>query len=195
MAKPTEEITKNPMPNFIFLLRVDAMYDLPCTRISGITQEKEYENIMEGGVNDYVQLREKPVSKPNILKIERYIGENHFDPLPVGYRCPMPLVLYVGRYVHDFDRAVMTFTFSGPVVISRKYGELDAEKGGLMSVATEIAYQQVTVENAEVGEIRIPWEFDRTGWRFQGKGKRYATYDKQEIRKADMELMGLIRRK
>ena len=42
------------MPNYIFLLRVDALYDLPCTRVSGIVQEKEYENIMEGGVNGYV---------------------------------------------------------------------------------------------------------------------------------------------
>lgn len=186
---------KNPIPNFIFLLRVDAMYDLPCTKVSGIAQEKEYENIMEGGVNDYVQLREKPVSKPNTLQIERYIGEKHFDPLPVGYRCPMPLVLYVARYVHDFDRAVMTFTFSGPVVTSKKYGELDAEKGGLMSVTTEIAYQQVTVENAKAEEIRTPWAFDRSGRKFQGEGKRYAVYDKQEIRKADMERQGLLRRK
>jgi hypothetical protein len=148
IPQPIEEFVKNPMPNYIFLLRVDALYDLPCTKVSGITQEKEYENIMEGGVNDYVQLREKPVSKPNTLQIERYIGENYFDPLPVGYQCTMPLVLYVGRYVRDFNRAVITFTFSGATVISKKYGELDAEKGGLMSVTTEIAYQQVTVENA-----------------------------------------------
>lgn len=112
---------------------------------------------MEGGVNDYVQLREKPVSKPNTLQIERYIGENYFDPLPVGYQCAMPLVLYVGRYVRDFNHAVMTFTFSGATVISKKFGELDAEKGGLMSVTTEIAYQQVTVENANASEIREQW--------------------------------------
>ena len=154
---PTEEFVNNPMTNYIFLLRVDALYDVPCTKVSGITQEKEYENIMEGGVNDYVQLREKAVSKPNTLQIERYIGENYFDPLPVGYQCAMPLVLYVGRYVHDFNRAVMTFTFSGATVISKKFGELDAEKGGLMSVTTEIAYQQVTVENANASEIREQW--------------------------------------
>lgn len=141
-------MVKNLMPNYIFLLRVDAMYDLPCTKISGIAQEKEYENIMEGGVNDYVWLREKPASKPNTLQIERYIGENHFDPLPVGYQPQMPLVLYVSRYVNDFNRGTMTFTFKGVTVVSKKYGELDAEKSGLMSVTTEIAYQQVTVENA-----------------------------------------------
>lgn len=195
MANPAEELVNNPMPNYIFLLRVDAVYDLPCTKVSGIAQEKEYENIMEGGVNDYVQLREKPASKPSILQVERYIGEQHFDPLPVGYQCQMPLVLYVGRYVHDFNHAVMTFTFSGAVVTSKKYGELDAEKGGLMSVTTEIAYQQVTVENANAGEIRTPWEFDSTGMRFQGKGKRYAVYDHQELRKAEMERIGLTRRK
>ena len=51
----------------------------------------------------------------------------------------------------------MTFTFSGVTVISKKFGELDAEKGGLMSVTTEIAYQQVTVENANASEIREQW--------------------------------------
>ncbi len=147
IAQPTEEIVKNPMPNYIFLLRVDALYDLPCTRVSGIVQEKEYENIMEGGVNGYVQLREKPVSKPNILQVERYIGENHFDPLPVGYQSTMPLELYVSRYVREFNRAMMVFKFSGVTVVSKKYGELDAEKGGLLSVTTEIAHQQVSIED------------------------------------------------
>lgn len=146
-----DTIVQNPMPGYIFLLRVDAMYDLPCTKISGITQEKEYENIMEGGVNDYVQLREKPASKPNTLQIERYIGENHFDPLPVGYKPQMPLVLYVSRRLNDFNRATMTFTFDGVTVLSKKYGELDAEKSGLISVTTEIAYQQVKVEHAGGG--------------------------------------------
>lgn len=182
------------MPNYIFLLRVDALYDLPCTKVSGIVQEKEYENIMEGGVNDYVQLREKPVSKPNILQVERYIGEDHFDPLPVGYQGTVPLVLYVSRYVHDFNRATMTFSFSGVTVTSKKYGELDAEKGGLMSVTTEIAYQQVSVENAAASEIRTQWAFDRAGWNYQGKGKRYASYDRQELRKAEMEMLGMVRR-
>lgn len=28
---PTEEFVNNPMPNYIFLLRVDALYDVPCT--------------------------------------------------------------------------------------------------------------------------------------------------------------------
>ena len=120
MGKIQTDSVKNPLINNIFLLRVDAIYDLACTKVSGITQEREYENIVEGGVNDYVHLREKPVSKPQILQIERYIGEKYFDPLPVGHRCTIPLVLYVSRYLNDFDNATMTFTFSGGVVTSKK---------------------------------------------------------------------------
>lgn len=59
----------------------------------------------------------------------------------------MPLELYVSRYVREFNRAMMVFKFSGVTVVSKKYGELDAEKGGLLSVTTEIAYQQVSIED------------------------------------------------
>ena len=176
----------NPLINNIFLLRVDAIYDLACTKVSGIVQEKEYEHIMEGGVNDYVQLREKPVSKPQILQIERYIGEKYLDPLPVGRRCLIPLVLYVSRYLNDFDNATMTFTFSGGTVISKKYGELDAEKSGLMTETTQIAYQKVSVTSIINEELEPSWSFDNTGRRYQGLGERHASYDKNELRKKDM---------
>lgn len=46
MGKIRSDSLSNPIANSIFLLRVDALYDLACTRVSGITQEKEYENIM-----------------------------------------------------------------------------------------------------------------------------------------------------
>lgn len=175
------------LTNNIFLLRVDALYDLACTRISGIAQEKEYEHITEGGVNGYVQLREKPASKPNVLQVERYVSERFFDPLPPGYRCAVPLVLYVGQYLDDFVHPPVTFTFYGATVMSRKYGELDAEKSGLMTVTTEIAYQEVAVEHASEDLTRPAWRFDKTGKRYQGIGKRYASYDRQELRKKEME--------
>lgn len=179
----------NPLINNIFLLRVDAVYDLACTKVSGIVQEKEYENIVEGGVNDYVQLREKPASKPNILQVERYIGEKYLDPLPVGKRCEIPLVLYVDRHLDQFVDAPMTFTFSGCTVLSKKYGDLDAEHSGLMTETIQIAYQQVTVVKKE-NEIIVPlWGFDRSGKKYQGIGQRHAAYDKNEIRKKRMEEM------
>lgn len=150
-----KDSVKNPLPGYIFLLRVDAVYDLACTKVSGIVQEKEYENIVEGGVNDYVQLREKPSSKPNILQVERYIGERYLDPLPVGKRCEIPLVLYVDRHLDFFVNAPMIFTFSGCTVMSKKYGDLDAEHSGLMTETIQIAYQQVAVEK-RANEIVMP---------------------------------------
>ncbi len=181
------ESAQNPLMSNIFLLRVDAIYDLACTKVSGITQEKEYENIMEGGVNDYVQLREKPATKPNILQIERYIGEKYFDPLPVGRKCLIPLVLYVSRYLNDFDNATMSFSFSGGIVISKKFGELDAQRSGLLIETIQIAYQKVSITSVINEDLTPSWSFDETGKKYQGLGKRHAIYDKNELRKKEME--------
>ena len=189
MNEIRKDSVKNPLPGNIFLLRVDAIYDLACTKVSGIAQEKEYENIIEGGVNDYVQLREKPSSKPNILQVERYIGEKYLDPLPVGKQCAMPLVLYVDRYLDSFKDSPMIFTFSGCTVLNKKYGELNAEHSGLMTETIQIAYQQVTVEKKEVEVVTPLWKFDQSGKKYQGTGERHAAYNKDEIRKRDMEKM------
>ncbi len=189
MNKIKRDLVKNPLGNNIFLLRVDAVYDLACTKVSGIVQEREYENIVEGGVNDYVQLREKPSSKPNVLQIERYIGEKYLDPLPVGKQCTIPLVLYVDRHLDMFVNAPMIFTFSGCTVLSKKYGDLDAEHSGLMTETIQIAYQQVSVEK-KANETVLPlWGIDRFGKKYQGTGMRRAAYDKNEVRKKDMEQM------
>lgn len=185
-----KEFARNPLINNIFLLRVDAVYDLACTRVSGIVQEKEYENIAEGGVNDYVQLREKPSSKPNILQIERYIGERYLDPLPLGKRCEIPLVLYVDRHLDLFVNAPMIFTFSGCTVLSKKYGDLDAERSGLMTETIQIAYQQVAVEKTPTEIVMPLWGFDRSGKKYQGMGIRRAKYDRNEVRRKEMEEMG-----
>ena len=187
MNKIKKDLVKNPLLNNIFLLRVDAVYDLACTKVSGIAQEREYENIVEGGVNDYVQLREKPSSKPNILQVERYIGETYLDPLPVAKRCVIPLVLYVDRHPDLFTNAPMIFTFSGCTVLSKKYGDLDAEHSGLMTETIQIAYQQVSVEKKAGETIKAAWGFDQSGRRYQGTGKRHAAYDKHEVRKKNME--------
>lgn len=189
MTKIKKDSVKNPLISNIFLLRVDAVYDLACTKVSGIVQEKEYENIVEGGVNDYVQLREKPSSKPNILQVERYIGEKYLDPLPVGKRCEIPLVLYVARHLKAFTDAPMTFTFSGCTVLSKKYGDLDAEHSGLLKETIQIAYQKVAVEKKANETIMPLWKFDKSGKKYGGTGLRRAQYDKNEIRKKEMEGM------
>lgn len=189
MNEIRKDSVKKPLPNNIFLLRVDAIYDMACTKVSGIVQEKEYENILEGGVNDYVQLREKPSSKPNILQVERYIGEKYLDPLPVGKQCEMPLVLYVDRYLNSFRDSPMIFTFYGCTVLSKKYGELNAEHSGLMTETIQIAYQQVSVEKKENETVTPLWTFDPSGKKYKGIGIRRAAYNKDEVRKTDMEEM------
>lgn len=135
----------NPLTNMNFLLQVDAVFDLPCRKISSFRQEMEYETIQEGGVNDYVKIRKKPVGKPFTFDVERYIGEKYFDPLPLGRQPILPILLYVSPYKNaGFENSVRIFCFTGCTVISKNYGEMNAENSGLLTETTTIAYQTVT---------------------------------------------------
>ena len=64
----------NPAPAFNFVLEVEAVYFLPLKSVRAFTKENEYEYIREGGVNDYIHLKRKPISKPFTFQIERYVG-------------------------------------------------------------------------------------------------------------------------
>ena len=44
----------SPVPSYNFMLRVEALIDLPCKSIKAFSKEMEYELIQEGGLNDYV---------------------------------------------------------------------------------------------------------------------------------------------
>lgn len=143
MAKIYVSKGENPLVNCNFLLRVESLFDIPCRKVTGITQEKEYEPIQSGGINDYVFLRQKPVSKPNTFQIERYIGTDFIDPLSVGMQMALPLILYVSRYPNDFSNPQGTFSFTGCTVMSKNFSELDAAQAGLLVETTTIAYQQV----------------------------------------------------
>lgn len=140
---------ENPLVNCNFLLRVDAVYDLPCKRINSFQMENEYETIQEGGVNDYVYLRKKPISKPFTFEYERYIGMNYFDPLPIGRRPEKPIFLYISNYGNGFLFSRRVFIFQGCTVTQKRYGELDAEKTGLLLETTTVAYQQLQVKDNE----------------------------------------------
>lgn len=131
-----------------FTLRVEEKYDLPCRSIKGFEQQIEYDAIQEGGVNDYVHIRKKPVSKPFTVQIERYIQEGYSDPLPVGTVLTKELVLMVSSQVGNFDRPLIQYRFEGCTVIGKNYGELDAEKTGLLTETTTIAYERMQVEIA-----------------------------------------------
>ena len=108
--------------------------------------EEEYETIQEGGINDYVHIRKKPVSRPHTFQVERYVDEKYFDPLPLGRILQSPIILYISKYFNDFENADYIVEFDGCTVIGKTYGDLDAESSGLCIETTTIAFQQITVE-------------------------------------------------
>ena len=93
----------HPVVNYNYMLRVEAVFDLPCKSIKAFSRELEYEIIQEGGLNDYVHMKRKPRSSPYTLEIERYVGLDFFDPLPLGADLALPVVLFVSRYEGDFN--------------------------------------------------------------------------------------------
>lgn len=130
---------------FNFMLRVEGLYDLPCKGIRAFSREMEYEHIQEGGLNDYVHMRRKPISKPFTLEVERYVGIDYIDPLPNGAELALPVILFVSRYQDSFIPGVVarTYVFTGCTVTKKEYGKLDAEHSELLTETTTIAYREM----------------------------------------------------
>lgn len=165
----------NPAVNFNFMLRVEGVFDLPCKSVRAFQKENEYEMIQEGGLNDYVHLRRKPISKPFTIQVERYVGVDLLDPLPNGTELVLPLVLYINRYsVYKEFHPVRMYVFSGCTVMSKEYGELNAEQSGLLTEITTIAYREMyIIENPATSFVtEDTWEFSETSK--EGAGKRKA---------------------
>lgn len=141
-----------PLVGYNFMLRVELAFDLPCKRVQAFTREMEYELIQEGGLNDYVHMRRKPNSKPFYFEVERYVGVDYFDPLPVGAELALPVVLMVSHFQKYFIPFLVarTFVFSGCRVIKKTFGELNAEESGLATEITTIAYNEMFC-------VDIPW--------------------------------------
>lgn len=135
---------KNPAVNFNFMLRVEGVFDLPCRRVHVFQKENEYELIQEGGLNDYVHMRRKPISKPFTFQVERYVGTDILDPLANGTELVLPVILYVNRYrVYGEFVPVRMYVFTGCTVMAKEYGELNAESSGLLIETTTIAYREL----------------------------------------------------
>lgn len=135
----------NPVPGCNFMLRVEVIFDLPCKSVHAFSREMEYELIQEGGLNDYVHMRRKPISKPFFLEVERYIGVDYVDPLPLGVDLLLPMQLVISRYPNHFEPVVSarTYYFTGCTVTKKVYGALEANQSGLMSEITTIAYREM----------------------------------------------------
>ncbi len=151
----------NPLVNFNFILRVEAVFDLPCKSIRGFTKENEYDFIQEGGLNDYVHMRRKPISKPFTFQVERYVGVDSFDPLRNGTDLILPVLLIVNRYVRGSYQPVRMYVFTGVSVMSKEYGELVADKSGLLTEVTTLAYKEMyCIDNPFTSVTGDRWEFD-----------------------------------
>ena len=143
---------KNPLVNFNFMLRVELVFDLPCKSVRAFQRELEYDYIQEGGLNDYVHMRRKPISRPFTLEIERYVGVDYVDPLPLGADLTLPLMLFVSRSHSQFIPGVVarTYVFTGCTVMKKTYGDLVADQAGLLVETTTIGYREMLC-------VDIPW--------------------------------------
>ena len=163
----TSEEVRNPITSFNFVLEVEGVYFLPLKSVRAFTKEHEYEYIKEGGVNDYVHMKRKPISKPFTFQVERYVGTERFlDPLANGTELILPLILHVYRHaamrgftaLPDASPARL-YTFTGCTVISKEYGELNSERSGILTEVTTIAYRELmVVTNTFTSSEKEKWD-------------------------------------
>lgn len=190
----------NPIPAFNFVLMVEAVYFLPIKTIRAFTKENEFEYIKEGGVNDYVHMKRKPISKPFTFQIERYVGTERFmDPLALGTELILPVVLFMYRHKarsgwSDSAPAypARLYAFTGCIVTSKEYGELNAERAGLLTETTTIAYREMVVLNNGFQSMGIDFmENELKEWNPEenkettgpGYKTKYAAFSKLDDRK------------
>ncbi|MCR5431659.1 MAG: hypothetical protein K6E95_03785 [Lachnospiraceae bacterium] len=169
--------------------------DIPCKSVSAFTKENEYEYIKEGGLNDYVHMKRKPISKPFTFTVERYVTPSYLvDPLALGAEMILPVLLFVSRYGNDFDVISRTYTFTGCTVISKEFGSLNAEKSGLLTESVTIAYREMLVFDLPGGGIADPeYTFKENGTFINNEKdattgvKGRAIVNSGEVRKAGMK--------
>ena len=179
-----EKYTLNPVPSFNFALEVEAIFFMPLKSVRVFTKENEFEYYQEGGLNDYVHMLRKPISKPFTFQVERYVGvsatsgfnASFMDPLAMGTELVLPLILYVTHRPAaswtdniSFTNTPRAYIFTGCTVIGKEFGELNAERSGLLTDTVTISYRELMVMNtfdpsAEGGE---QWEYDGS---LAGKG-------------------------
>ena len=159
-----------PLVNYNFTLQVEGVYNLPCKSVHVFHRENEYETLQEGGLNDYVHMLRKPISKPMTFQVERYVGIDMFDPLALGTDLVLPVLLQVSRYpgngevldLADSDTIQRVYTFTGCTVIAKDFGELNAERSGLLVETTTIAYREMLcIDNPSTRSKRKAWSMKK----------------------------------
>ena len=188
-----------PLVNYNFNLQVEGMYNLPCKSVRVFQRENEYEILQEGGLNDYVHMLRKPISKPFTFQVERYVGIDMFDPLALGTDLVLPVILMVSRYQGEGENGVLDlsdsmqrmYTFTGCTVMAKEYGELNAERSGLLVETTTIAYREMlcidnpsTKSKRKAGSMKKDYNrMERDAERKQAK----ALLGVNELTKSEME--------
>ena len=96
----------NPAVSYNFGLQVEAMFFVPLRAVRVFTKENEFDYYQEGGMNDFVHMLRKPISKPFTFQVEKYVGTDSgmfdqnsgfVDPLALGTDLILPIVLFVNR--------------------------------------------------------------------------------------------------
>ena len=144
-----------PVTGFNFVMEVEQKYLLALNSVKAFNMENEYEYIQEGGVNDYVHMKKKPISKPATIQVERYIGTERFsDPLIIGKELQYPINLYIYRNEgrretvgKESESPARIYIFTGCMVISKDYGELNAEQSSLVTESITISFRELSVVN------------------------------------------------
>lgn len=173
----------NPAVSYNFGLQVEAMFFVPLRAVRVFTKENEFDYYQEGGLNDYVHMLRKPISKPFTFQVEKYVGTDagmfdqnsgFVDPLALGTDLILPVVLFVNRAQtknagenFSFNNCARAYIFTGCTVISKEYGELNSEQSKLLVETTTIAYKELFPINqfnpsAERHDIWDPKKDDST---------------------------------
>ena len=196
----------NPAVSYNFGLEVEAAFFVPVRSVRVFTKENEFDYYQEGGLNDYVHMLRKPISKPFTFQVERYVGvdsgmfdtnSGFLDPLALGTDLILPVILYVNRsYTKNaggnfsFDNCARAYIFTGCTVTAKEYGELNAESSKLLTETTTIAYKELFAINQlnPAWERDGAWKFDdaKTNPTYLGKGEAHTSNRSKNKSKTDM---------
>ncbi len=153
----------NVIPAYRFQLKVNGFFDVPLKAVRPIARKYEYEPIQEGGLNDYVHIKRKPISQPYELVVERYVQTEIDDKLAVGSKMTLPLILYVGRangQELEMTEAARWYVFTGAQVLNVEWGGLDSERAGLLTETVTIGYNMMFClsSSSDLNDSEIPFD-------------------------------------
>ena len=138
--------TSDPFPSYNLQLTVEALYDIPIKAVRNLNKQNEFEHIMEGGLNDYVHMRRKPISQPFTFEIDRYVTNALTDPLSLGTELSIPVILWVNKWQTDSEsESAKIFIFTSVKVMGKRYSEFDSSRSALAMETITLCYNNMYV--------------------------------------------------